>query len=139
MLPSSPRPATLEAQALIRAAERDWKTVELLLQHPDAPLSSVCFHAQQYLEKVLKAVLVSNDVVFRRTHDLGVLAELFTRHGLTLPLPAELLTRLNPCAVLLRYLDMDQDIPFELISAAEVWSSLDVARRWLKEQITTEA
>lgn len=131
------QPATSEARALLRAAERDYKTVELLLQHSDAPLSSLCFHAQQYLEKILKAVLVSNGVVFRRTHDLGALAELFTQHELSLPLPAERLTRLNPCAVLLRYLDTDQDIPFELISAAEVWSIVDTSRRWLHEQIAT--
>jgi hypothetical protein len=49
MLPGEPKPATAEAQALLRAAERDRKTVELLLQHPDAPVSSVCFHAQQFI------------------------------------------------------------------------------------------
>lgn len=65
---NDPKPATLEAYALLRADERDWKTVELLLQHPDAPLSSVSFHAQQYLEKALKAVLVSNGVVFLPSH-----------------------------------------------------------------------
>lgn len=135
---NNPQPMTPEARALLRAAEHDLKTVELLLQHPDAPLSSVCFHTQQYLEKVLKAVLVSNAVVFRRTHDLGELAELFTQYGLPLPLPTEQLTRLNPCAVLLRYLDMNQDIPFELISAAEVWSIISATRAWLKEQITAQ-
>jgi HEPN domain-containing protein len=79
MLPNSPKPATPEAQALLRVAERDWITVNLLLQHPEAPLSSVYFHAQQYLEKVIKAVLVSNAVIFRRTHDLSELAELLAR------------------------------------------------------------
>jgi HEPN domain-containing protein len=55
MTPNEPKPATAEARALLRAAERDSKTVELLLQHPDAPISSVCFHAQQYMEKAMKA------------------------------------------------------------------------------------
>jgi hypothetical protein len=75
MPPSDPQLPTSEAEALLRAAERDLKTVELLLQHSDAPLSSVCFHAQQ----------------------------------------------------------------FDLINAAEVWAILNASRRWLKEQITTEA
>ncbi|MBN2391129.1 MAG: HEPN domain-containing protein [Anaerolineae bacterium] len=65
MLNHSPQPATPEAQALLRVAEQDWKTVELLAQHPDAPTSSICFHAQQYLEKVMKAVLVSSAVTLR--------------------------------------------------------------------------
>jgi HEPN domain-containing protein len=35
--------------------------------------SAVCFHAQQCLEKYLKATLVFNDKPFTRTHDLDVL------------------------------------------------------------------
>jgi HEPN domain-containing protein len=58
MPPQGPKRATPEAEALLRAAAGDWKTVELLLQHGDAPVSSVGFHAQQYLEKVMKAVLL---------------------------------------------------------------------------------
>ena len=60
MTPYEPKPATAEARALLRAAGRDWKTVELLLQHPDAPISSVCFHAQQYLEKAMNTDSKSN-------------------------------------------------------------------------------
>jgi HEPN domain-containing protein len=85
----SPKPATPEAQTLLRVAEQDWKTVELLAQHSDAPTSSICFHAQQYLEKVMKAVLVSNAVIFRRTHDLEVLAALLAENEIALPLPIE--------------------------------------------------
>jgi len=81
MPPNEPKPATPEAQALLRVADRGWKTVELLLQHPDAPVSSVGFHAQHYLEKAIKAVLVSNAVIFRRTHDLEELADLLDRQG----------------------------------------------------------
>ncbi len=102
MSPNEPKPATPEAQALLRAASRDWKTVELLLQHHDAPVSSVGFHAQQYLEKVIKAVLVSNAVIFRRTHDLEKLADLLERQGIELPLPKDQLRRLNPFAVIIR-------------------------------------
>ena len=54
MPPHDPKPATPEAQALLRAAERDWKTVQVLVRDPEAPISSVCFHAQQYLEKMLR-------------------------------------------------------------------------------------
>jgi len=87
MRPDTPKPATPEARALLNAAERDWKTVEILSQHAEAPLSSICFHAQQYVEKVMKAVLVSNSIIFRRTHDLQELAALLEQMGIAAPLP----------------------------------------------------
>lgn len=136
MLASHRRPAPPEAQALLRVAERDWKTATLLMQHPDAPISSICFHAQQYVEKVLKAVLVSHAVVFRRTHDLGELADLCIQHGLTLPLPSEQLSRLNPCAVLLRYQGLDTDMGLA-IDIDEMQILLQATRAWLEEQLFT--
>ncbi len=87
MPPIEPPRATAEAQALLRAAEQDWKTVILLAQHPDAPVSSIGFHVQQYFEKVMKAVLVSRAVTFRRTHDLEPLAALLEQSGIALPAP----------------------------------------------------
>lgn len=131
MLPSEPKPATAEAQALLRAAERDWKTVELLSQHPDAPVSSVCFHAQQYLEKVMKAVLVSNAVIFRRTHDLEQLADLLERQGIELPLPKDQLKRLSSFAVTIRYEDME----FALADVTTVAEMMEDVRAWVGRQI----
>lgn len=122
----NPQPLIPEAQALMRVAEQDWKTVELLAQHSDAPVSSICFHAQQYLEKVMKAVLVCNAVVFRRTHDLEVLAALLTEKEIALPLPIDQLKQLNPFAVILRYGEIDfaaLDVPtvLEMMKTAHVW------------------
>ena len=131
MLHSEPKPATAEAQALLRAAERDWKTVELLLQHPDAPVSSVCFHAQQYLEKAMKAVLVSNAVIFRRIHDLEQLADLLERQGIELPLPRDQLKRLNPFAVTIRY----EDIEIALTDISTVAEMMENTRAWVGRQI----
>jgi HEPN domain-containing protein len=131
MPPNEPKPATAEAQALLRAAEQDWKTVELLLQHPDAPVSSVCFHAQQYLEKVMKAVLVSNAVIFRRTHDLEELADLLERHGIALPLPKDQLKRLNPFAVTVRY----EDIEISFTGVNAVAGMVENARAWVARRI----
>ncbi len=131
MSPHKPKPATSEAQALLRAAGRDRKTVELLLQHHDAPVASVCFHAQQYLEKVMKAVLVSNALIFRRTHDLGELADLLERQGIELPLPKDQLRRLNPFAVTVRY----QDIEITLIDINTVAGMMENARAWVERQI----
>jgi HEPN domain-containing protein len=131
MTPYEPKPATAEARALLRAAGRDWKTVELLLQHPDAPISSVCFHAQQYLEKAMKAVLVSNAVIFRRTHDLEKLADLLERQGIELPLPKDQLKRLNPFAVAIRYEDMEITLT-DINTVAEM---MENAHAWAERQI----
>jgi HEPN domain-containing protein len=38
--------------------------------------STLCFHAQQAVEKSLKAVLVHRGIGFPRTHNLGVLMDL---------------------------------------------------------------
>ena len=131
MPPHDPQPATPEAQALLRAAERDWKTVQVLVRDPEAPISSVCFHAQQYLEKIAKAVLVSNGVIFRRTHDLGELADLIERQGIVLPMSQAQLTHLNPFAVTLR----DEDVEFVAIETDQVLEIIELARAWAKEQI----
>ncbi len=61
------------------------------------------FHAQQSVEKALKAVLSSNGVAFRRTHDIAELLDLITDHNLPSPPFAESLDELNPFAVEARY------------------------------------
>jgi HEPN domain-containing protein len=131
MPPNEPKPATAEARALLCAAGRDWKTVELLLQHPDAPVSSVCFHAQQYLEKAIKAVLVSNAVIFRRTHDLEELADLLEQKEIEPPLPKDQLKRLSPFAVTIRYEDME----LTLIDIHTVAEMMENGRAWVERQI----
>ena len=45
---------------------------EMLRGH-EAPFSAVCFHAQQCVEKYLKALLVHHAVDFPKTHDLEAL------------------------------------------------------------------
>lgn len=63
----------------------------------------VCFHAQQAVEKALKAVLASRDVVFPFTHDVEGLIELCEAEGLSLPADLEDADRLSPYGVRLRY------------------------------------
>lgn len=93
-----------QAQALLEAAAKDALTLRILRQAPDAPLEPTLFHAQQAIEKALKAVLVRADVVFRRTHDLLELADLLQANAVVVPVGRELLTRLAPYAVEFRYL-----------------------------------
>ena len=63
------------ARAWLTKAAHDLKNAEhtLLLPSPECPLDTVCFHAQQCVEKSLKAYLTARQVAFEKTHDLGQL------------------------------------------------------------------
>jgi HEPN domain-containing protein len=63
----------------------------------------VGFHAQQSVEKSIKAVLSANMIEFRRTHDLVALLDLLIDHKLPEPPEADWLDELNPYAVEARY------------------------------------
>ena len=68
-------PLTLE---LVRKAEGDYASVKLHLQHLSTPgfLDITCFHAQQCIEKYLKAWLQEANIRPPRTHDLNQLLTL---------------------------------------------------------------
>lgn len=63
------------AGALVRKADSDFAIARLGLQHQQA-LDMVCFHLQQALEKLLKAVLESRDIEYPPTHSLVALLDL---------------------------------------------------------------
>lgn len=91
------------AQLLLEAARQDENAVAALIKAPDIGDAIVGFHAQQAVEKALKAVLSSNGIAFRRTHDIAELLDLLTDSGLPPPPEAETLDELNPYAVEARY------------------------------------
>jgi len=43
-------------------AEEDWEAVQIMAAHSRPPFSLVCFHCQQYIEKLLKALLTKNGI-----------------------------------------------------------------------------
>jgi hypothetical protein len=96
------KPIDLARQFLI-VADNDIKVFHKLVDDDDIADASVGFHAQQAVEKCLKAVLVLRAVKFRKKHDLGELLELFEQNNLPLPPMSDVLDELNPYAVTLRY------------------------------------
>jgi HEPN domain-containing protein len=88
---------------LLESARQDEKAVTALSAVPDIGDAIVGFHAQQAIEKGLKAVLSSAGIAFRRTHDLAELLDLLADSGLSAPPDAETLDELNPYAVEARY------------------------------------
>lgn len=70
---------------LLSLAGEDLASAEALDKAERVSDSPVGFHAQQAVEKALKAAIASRDLEFPFTHDLGVLMQLCEDAGLELP------------------------------------------------------
>jgi len=91
------------ARKFLDLAARDCVALRVLAADTSTADETVGFHAQQSVEKCLKAVLILHAVEFRKTHALDELIDLLTKHDLPLPPDADELDMLTPYAVLLRY------------------------------------
>ena len=86
------------------------------------------FHAQQALEKWLKAVLADKGIDFEYTHDLRRLIELVEELGITFPFVTGEIVMYTEFAVPLRYEDLLDAEPFDrgaavtLIHEVEAWA-----------------
>jgi len=60
----------------LEKAKSDWTAVEILTGSDECPADTVCFHCQQYVEKLLKAVLTCYSIEAPKTHDLRRLVQL---------------------------------------------------------------
>ena len=69
-------PASELAREWLVRAEHDLRVARHLLTMSDPPPESVGFHAQQCVEKALKAYLTFHRVSFERRHDLNYLIDL---------------------------------------------------------------
>lgn len=70
----------------------------------------VGFHAQQAVEKSLKAVLCIHGMVYRRTHDIAELLDALTDGGCELPAAMQSAAELTPFAVELRYESLSDEV-----------------------------
>jgi HEPN domain-containing protein len=91
------------ARLLMQKAAEDVYVLERLAGDAKAPDAIMGFHAQQAVEKCLKAVLTSRGIPYARTHDLAALIDLLDRSCIGLPPKAECLPRLSPFAAEHRY------------------------------------
>lgn len=83
-------PQREEAERFMRLARRDEAAFRALLVSDTVDFAVACFHAQQAVEKALKAVMFLHGLEFRRTHDLEELAGMLADAGINLPLPPSL-------------------------------------------------
>lgn len=129
------KPHIEEAWRALRLADRDIQAFHVLEKSPEVHLSIICFHAQQAVEKSLKAVLFTHRIEFRRTHNLVDLATLLRQNGIELPISDDQLLKLNPFAVTFRYDDMDVDV----ISKTDVSSWMIETREWAEILVAAAA
>ena len=119
------------ARRFLTLADRDIRTFNLLAATPDSDDQAVGFHAQQAIEKCLKAVLSGRQVAYRKTHDLVELLDLLRDNGCTPPPNAESLDHLNPFAVTLRYdlfeaESIDRDWIGKAVATVRTWADAEV-------------
>lgn len=91
------------AELLLRKAAHDEYVFIALWGNREAPQEVALFHAQQAVEKMIKAVLALSAVRFRKIHDLGALIDLARGNGIAFPKELEGVTRLTPFATYFRY------------------------------------
>jgi len=73
----------------LQKADNDLRTARHTLLIPDdCPCDTVCFHAQQCVEKCLRAILVCSQTPFSKTHDLEELS-LLLPSSFRIPLSVE--------------------------------------------------
>lgn len=89
--------------AWAQRAEEDYQGARMALRRKTPLTYLVCFHAQQCVEKYLKAALTALGTDVPRSHELVPLRDMLAAEGLTLPFTSEELANLSGYAVQVRY------------------------------------
>jgi len=87
----------------IDKSEGDYLTATREAQADPPNYDAVCFHAQQCIEKLLKAALIAKGQMPPKTHDLTVLSNLLSSVDPEWHWPVEELRLLSRSAVVFRY------------------------------------
>ena len=91
----------------------------------------IAFHAQQAVEKALKAVLVHHAADFPKTHDLAQLVELIQQSGVVWPMQLDPVLSLVPFATHARYPGFDD--PITAVEVAEAIARADEVLTWASD------
>ncbi len=112
------------ARQWVDKAEDDYKMATYVLtMGKSGPFIGVCFHAQQCLEKYIKAILVVHEIDFPKTHDLERLIQLLPP-TILLPIAVSDQALLTTYAVTARYPGND-----EPVSRADARHAMSVIRK----------
>jgi HEPN domain-containing protein len=114
-------------------AEEDWITaIHVLKLGKDCPNRSVCFHAQQCVEKYIKAILSSRRTPFPKTHDIEELIALLPALHQP-PIRIQEQSLLTIYAVSARYPGDEE--PISLTEARKAVAIVRRVRHWAQKRI----
>ena len=130
MTPLSKKFTKAYARELLKVAEGDLRTAEVLMKHPGGRPENLFFHIQQAVEKAIKAALCHRGLPVPLTHDLGALMAMLPE-GVPLPPNSKALLPLTEFASIRRYEEGKYEYtPEETASAYRCGEgALDWARR----------
>lgn len=128
----SEREPKAEAVVLARKAEGDAKAMRRLASDPEIDDEAVGFHAQQAVEKWLKAVLGSRGIEFEYTHDLRRLIGGVTTAVGEFPFDTPEVVALTEHAVPLRY---DEILDTEPLDRQAVVLLVEEVGKWADAQL----
>jgi HEPN domain-containing protein len=122
-----------EAGSLLALALEDAAAFRVLISSGSVRPATALFHAQQAVEKAIKAVLVLHCVSFGRTHDLVELGYQAREVVPGSPFAIERLARLNPYAVAFRYGEPSADLiepeeAEEIVASVTGWADACIQR-----------
>ncbi len=84
-------------------ANEDYNVIEMLIKSQDTFYRTICFHAQQYVEKILKGLLENLKEIPPKSHDIQLLCRLVEQKGFTVPLTKEEIVFLKSVYIESRY------------------------------------
>jgi hypothetical protein len=133
-LAAEPRSGDDLAQLLMEKAAGDEKILVRLIDEVDIPDDGLGFHAQQAVEKRVKAVLAHNGVSYERTHNIAYLLKLLDDAGISKPDGADDLPNLSPWAAELRYGRLPEAVP----DRQQMRTLVEQTKTWAMAQLEQE-
>ncbi len=132
-MPTPPDEAPDIATVLSRKAAGDEDVLARLIDIPEVSDEMLGFHAQQAVEKLIKAVLAKNGIIYERTHNIAYLLELLDRAKIEPPgqIDRETLIELSPWAAQFRY----GDEGFAVLDRPSARHAVEATRAWADAQL----
>jgi len=121
-------------ERMLAKAAQDEYVLDRLLPDETAPDEVFGFHAQQAVEKLLKAALSAAGVRYPRTHRIAELLDLLEAAEMRAPPPFDELRRLTPFAVAFRY-DVGPEDDEAALDKPGIRRSIVDLRQWVEQII----
>jgi HEPN domain-containing protein len=126
-----PRDGRDLARVLLERADDDIRLVCRVVDDADIADAIVGFHAQQAVEKAIKAVLAAREIDYAKTHALGYLIGLVEANEIDAPAAVLDAGELSPWAVDFRYETddepaLDRPATLALIEEIRAWAAKSI-------------